>query len=379
MATNKVVYNGKTLIDLTEDTVTADKLISGVIAHDKTGAKIVGTLEDVGSGKYIWKKHIGRVWDITKTHLGTTAPSDYSSFKYGDYIVTDDGYFLLKGKANLLGEGFSYISGAGNGAHPKTVYQLQKIFIYNQGYETNYYRLDIGDTYTEGKGSFIGYVSSDNSNAYPDDGLKDGYYYVKIQEGTSTGTNTSDATATAANILSGKTAYISSGKTTGAMKNNGAVTGTISTKTGTYTIPSGYHSGSGKVSISSTEQNKIIASNIKSGVSILGITGTYTGDSSSPTSSNNNCEAYLIDVKNPTVSFKTTSGTIKAYGYATATSSSSWGTSTTTMYAFNGTSYYKSVTYGTPSATSITLGVSNGKLTGLPDLASGTLLVTRGI
>ena len=197
--------------------------------------------------------------------------------------------------------------------------------------------------------------------------------------GTSTGTNTSDATATAANILSGKTAYISNGKTTGTMTNNGAVTGKISTKTGTYTIPSGYHSGSGKVSISSTEQNKIIASNIKSGISILGVTGTYTGNSSGSTSSNNNCEAYLVDVTNPTVSFKTTSGTIKAYGYATATSSSSWGASTTTIYAFNGTNYYKSVTYGTPSATSITLGVSNGKLTGLPTLTSGTLLVTRGI
>lgn len=91
------------------------------------------------------------------------------------------------------------------------------------------------------------------------------------------------------------------------------------------------------------------------------------------------CEAYLVDVTNPTVSFKTTSGTIKAYGYATAKNSSSWGGSTTTMYAFNGTNYYKSVSYGTPSATSMTLSVSNGKLTGLPDLTSGTLLVTKGI
>lgn len=53
MSVNKVEYAGKVLLDLTEDTVTADKLISGAIAHDKTGAKIVGTLEDVGDGKYI--------------------------------------------------------------------------------------------------------------------------------------------------------------------------------------------------------------------------------------------------------------------------------------------------------------------------------------
>ena len=109
MTVNKVEYAGKVLLDLTEDTVTADKLISGAIAHDKTGAKIVGTLEDVGDGKYIWKKHIGKVWDVTTTHLGTTAPSDYSYHKYGNYIVADDGYFLLKGDPDSLGNGFSYI------------------------------------------------------------------------------------------------------------------------------------------------------------------------------------------------------------------------------------------------------------------------------
>ena len=62
------------------------------------------------------------------------------------------------------------------------------------------------------------------------------------------------------------------------MRNNGAVNGTISTKAGTYTIPIGYHDGSGKVAIASTEQAKIIAGNIKSGVQILGITGSYTGE-----------------------------------------------------------------------------------------------------
>lgn len=60
MTVNKVEYAGKVLLDLTEDTVTPDKLISGEIAHDKTGAKIVGTLEDVGDGKYIWKSILER-------------------------------------------------------------------------------------------------------------------------------------------------------------------------------------------------------------------------------------------------------------------------------------------------------------------------------
>lgn len=58
---------------------------------------------------------------------------------------------------------------------------------------------------------------------------------------------------------------------------NGAVSGTISTKDGTYTVPAGYHNGSGVVGISETEQSKIIAGNIKSGVQILGVTGDYEG------------------------------------------------------------------------------------------------------
>lgn len=41
---NKVVYDGRTLIDLTSDTVTADTLLEGITAHDKSGQVIVGTL-----------------------------------------------------------------------------------------------------------------------------------------------------------------------------------------------------------------------------------------------------------------------------------------------------------------------------------------------
>lgn len=134
---SKVVYGGKTLIDLTSDTVTADKLLSGVIAHDKSGAAITGAC---------------------------TFDAD-----------------------------------------------------------------------------------------------------------------TSDATAAVAEILAGKTAYVNGNKLTGTMRNNGAVTGTISTKDESYTIPIGYHDGSGKVTISSTEQAKIIATNIRAGVSILGVEGTMSG------------------------------------------------------------------------------------------------------
>ena len=106
---------------------------------------------------------------------------------------------------------------------------------------------------------------------YGNDGVK--------TEGTSTfDSDTTDANALGSEILSGRTAYVNKQKITGSMTNNGAVSGTISTKAGTYTVPQGFHDGSGTVQISSTEQAKIIASNIKSGVEILGVEGSYTGE-----------------------------------------------------------------------------------------------------
>lgn len=89
--------------------------------------------------------------------------------------------------------------------------------------------------------------------------------------------DTSDATATAAEILASKTAYKNGSKLTGTMPNRGAVTGSITTKAGEYTVPQGYHDGSGKVSIAATEQAKLIPANIREGITVLGVEGTMSG------------------------------------------------------------------------------------------------------
>lgn len=97
----------------------------------------------------------------------------------------------------------------------------------------------------------------------------------KSGSGTAKFYDTASADITSADVLTGKTAFGSTGSISGGMSNNGSTSGTISTKAGTVNIPAGYTSG-GTVSISSTEQAKIIASNIKSGVTILGQAGSLS-------------------------------------------------------------------------------------------------------
>ena len=86
--------------------------------------------------------------------------------------------------------------------------------------------------------------------------------------------NSQDATVKVAEMLDGKTAYAKGTKLTGTMPNNGAVSLTISTLDQEVSIAQGYHDGSGKVTILDTEKAKLIASNIKQGITILGVEGT---------------------------------------------------------------------------------------------------------
>lgn len=119
------------------------------------------------------------------------------------------------------------------------------------------------DTVTADK-ILSGYTAHDKSGA--------------VITGTSTyDSDTSSDTAAVAEILVNKTAHARGTQLTGTMPNNGAISGSISTVAGEYTVPQGYHDGSGKVSISAAEQAKLIATNIRQGVEVLGVTGTMSG------------------------------------------------------------------------------------------------------
>lgn len=326
---NQVIVNSETILDLTEDTVTAVDLAEGVTAHDKSGAPITGTLKVLDTSDASATRN-----DI---RIGKTA----------------------------------YINGVkvnGNLSEDTLLSYLEKY----------------GESTID--------VSQSKSGVWVDDHGVD-YYVINItapkMRATSDGIYTPDTrmritplasafgNATAADVAKGKTFTSEAGLLVTGTYEPTSTEPTLQAKTVTPTAseqtvtPDSGYDGLSQVTVAG--DSNLIADNIKSGVSIFGITGTLAA-----AASDNNVEAYAIDATNPTVSFKT-SGTIKVYGYGYTTSSSGWGGSTTTVHAFCGDGYYKAASWGSPSKTSCTFGVSGGKLTGLPSLNGGTLIAVCGI
>lgn len=91
--------------------------------------------------------------------------------------------------------------------------------------------------------------------------------------GTAKFYDTASGDAVAGDILTGKTAYGSSGEVSGSMADNGATGGEIETKAGTISIPAGYTSG-GTVSLKSSAVSDCLSANILSGKTILGVSGS---------------------------------------------------------------------------------------------------------
>lgn len=91
--------------------------------------------------------------------------------------------------------------------------------------------------------------------------------------GTAKFYDTSGADISAGDVLTGKTAFGSSGSVSGSMANNGSTSGTISTKAGTVSIPAGYTTG-GTVSLASAAISDLTSANLLSGKTVLGVSGS---------------------------------------------------------------------------------------------------------
>lgn len=276
---NQVIVNGETILDLTNDNVTANDLAEGATAHDSSGALVNGNLSEIEAFE-----------NSPTITFKTEGP--FGLFRCYPTVRKD--YIIRKTSKPIV-----FLDGDGFG--DAMVADVIK-----------------GKTFTSKNGLKVS-----------------GTYEPPSTEPT---LQTKSITPTATEQV--------------------------------ITPDSGYD-GLPQVTVSG--DSNLIADNIKSGVSIFGITGTLAA-----AASDNNCEAYEISATNPTVSFKA-SGTIKVYGYGYTTSSSGWGGSTTTVHTFCGDGYYKAAAWGSPSKTSCTFSVSGGKLTGLPTLNGGTLIAVVGL
>ena len=379
MAVNKVVINDKTAIDLTGDTVTPSDLVEGVTAHDATGMQITGT-RPATSG--------------TDTSDATATEEDIARNKTA-YVqgkkITGKLYEYVKGKKLEM-----WVSAGGS----------QYLIVNKRGYicismphELNDEILRIGCTIELGAdpslfGDAVAADVAKGKTMTSAAGLK--------VVGTNTNdADTSDADATASDIAKGRTAYVQGAKVTGKLTEYlaGETLSYYTSGDEEITIERDSDSDNISIKIHCFDDDKIMrhnsyiklgadailfgnatAADVAKGKTFTSAAGVNVTGTAEPAESNNNVEAYAVTDTSPSVNFKRTDGAIKIWGYGTMTSSGGWGQQTTSLIAFAGDKYYKSAMYGGPSSTSLSLSISNGKLTGLPSgLTAISAIVTRGI
>lgn len=272
MGVSKINYGTRTVMDLSKDTVTASKLLKGVTAHDKNGDQITGTYEGDGSGgteidktgngAYAWAKY-SELIDYVETKESTGSSNRPSGFdytqEYTSRTITSDGYYNLKSGGISLDKLYLPTNSENRKA--------KKIAYKPYGYNTQYQIWTLSDEKgaTGKKGTdLLGYISSDSSDSYPNAGVQDGVYYLAV--------SAPDVNAIASKMLENTVACGPDGKVTGTIKRLTAQT--ITPGTEDQNIDAGVYL-SGKQTIKGDAN--LLAENIKEGVELFGITGTYTG------------------------------------------------------------------------------------------------------
>lgn len=379
MAVNKVVINDKTAIDLTGDTVTPSDLVEGVTAHDATGMQITGT-RPATSG--------------TDTSDATATEEDIARNKTA----------YVQGK-KITGKLYEYVKGeklemwvSAGGSQYLIVNKRGNICI-SMPHGLNDEILRIGCTIELGAdpslfGDAVAADVAKGKTMTSAAGLK--------VVGTNTNdADTSDADATASDIAKGRTAYVQGAKVTGKLTEYlaGETLSYYTSGDEEITIERDSDSDNISIKIHCFDDDKIMrhnsyiklgadailfgnatAADVAKGKTFTSAAGVNVTGTAEPAKSNNNVEAYAVTDTSPSVNFKRTDGAIKIWGYGTMTSSGGWGQQTTSLVAFEGDKYHKGAIYGGPSSTSLSLSISNGKLTGLPSgLTAISAIVTRGI
>lgn len=278
---NKVIVDGDAKIDLTNDTITLGVIPSNVRVHLASGEPVGPTASNETSG---YRTRAG----TAPVPTSLTATSAYILSGYKAIGNSNGSYILLTGTApnpaslapaatasDIIASRQAITSAGvitGTAPDPRTLTKAASAATVYSGYNAV-----VGTAVITGTAPDPATLSDPASASK----ILSGYQAITdagVIEGTCTyDADTSDATAGDSEILNTKTAYVNGYKVMGTMPNRGGVTGTISTVSGQYSIQAGYHDGSGKVAIASADQAKLIATNIREGVTILGVTGTMSG------------------------------------------------------------------------------------------------------